>query len=903
MNAQTPVSKSGWTQNPFEHKLFIENRGQFDGKNSPEGKSDEAVLFGASSTGVALYFTEQGLCYRYDEVDGRRADEQEKENTTQVSHFVSMRWAGANPHPKISSTGAGAYSFAYSSNAAQGLSGIRASGYKKIIYQELYDHIDVEYTFPVDREGIKYTLILHPGADASRICMEYSSEAGLHMNEQKNISIHTAFGDFTDHAPVTYYEGGARIPSAFRLNRNRVSFDLSPEKKDFAAARKKIIIDPWTTNPNLAGFNSAYDVDYDVAGNVYVYGGQGGAASPFEEVKLNAAGVIQWVYVANPYTQQCYGDFVVDHNSGTSYLAEGYNPSGPRVLKINASGFPTQTYPGTPTIQEFWRMVHPPCTDKLIMGGGGHLSNQGFLLDTAFSSGIAINVLSTTGTNNDIVSLGYDNAGDVYMTTAAGSYNNYLFKFPGTTLTPYIYAHPDNYSFTEANSVNYVNNNSSWVENAMNAIAISSKYLYTYDGDLLQRWNPTSGTMINSVHVTGTSFTWGGIAVNDCDNIFVGTQSSVIQYDTTLTVIATIPTAGVVYDVNLSPNNKLYVSGKGFVSSYSPSGISCSSGSGSMSATTTTSASCSSSSATVNVAGGTPSYMYSWNPGGQTTQTAINLSGGTYTVTVMDASCPRQITTALVTVQATSGPVLNAQAQTNVICNGASTGTVTMNVSGGTGPYVFSWNTTPVQTTSTAIALPAGTYTCAVTDNSGCSTTSFVIITQPGALSATTSQTSTCISNSNGSASVHLTGPSAPYIYSWNTSPVQKTDSASGLPPGTYTCAVTDANGCSSYINVQILGADTCELFIPNIFSPDGDGINDFFHIRSEGYSNFHVEIFNRWGIQVFISDDNQLHWNGKIHNTGAEASEGTYYYLLTVSSPNTPAEHHRGFLTLVRNK
>ncbi|PZR23562.1 MAG: hypothetical protein DI539_02865 [Flavobacterium psychrophilum] len=207
-------------------------------------------------------------------------------------------------------------------------------------------------------------------------------------------------------------------------------------------------------------------------------------------------------------------------------------------------------------------------------------------------------------------------------------------------------------------------------------------------------------------------------------------------------------------------------------------------------------------SATVNVTGGTGAYTYSWNTTPvQTTATATGLAAGTYTVTITDANgCT---TTQSFTITQPAAPLAaTAGAQTNVLCYGNATGSATVNVTGGTTAYTYSWNTTPVQTTATATGLTAGTYTVTVTDANGCTTTQSFTITQPAApLSATTGGTQTnvlCFGNATGSATVNVTGGTIPYTYSWNTSPVQTTATATGLTAGTYTVTVTDANGCTT---------------------------------------------------------------------------------------------------------
>ncbi|MBS4044149.1 MAG: tandem-95 repeat protein, partial [Chitinophagaceae bacterium] len=212
-------------------------------------------------------------------------------------------------------------------------------------------------------------------------------------------------------------------------------------------------------------------------------------------------------------------------------------------------------------------------------------------------------------------------------------------------------------------------------------------------------------------------------------------------------------------------------------------------------------------SATVSTSGGTSPYTYSWNTSPvQTTATATGLAAGTYTVTVTDnKGCT---TTVNVTITQPSAALNSSiSSQTNVNCFGQSTGSATVSTSGGTSPYTYSWNTSPVQTTATASGLAAGTYTVTVTDNKGCITTANVTITEPSAALSANVPTQTnvnCFGQSTGSATVSTSGGTAPYTYSWNTSPVQTTATATGLAAGTYTVTVTDNKGCITTANVTI---------------------------------------------------------------------------------------------------
>ncbi|MEG1592455.1 MAG: T9SS type A sorting domain-containing protein, partial [Chryseobacterium sp.] len=141
--------------------------------------------------------------------------------------------------------------------------------------------------------------------------------------------------------------------------------------------------------------------------------------------------------------------------------------------------------------------------------------------------------------------------------------------------------------------------------------------------------------------------------------------------------------------------------------------------------------------------------------------------------------------------------------QTNISCNGGTNGTASIVVTGGTAPYTYSWSPSG-GTAATASGLAAGTYTVTVTDANACTITRTVTITQPTAMSATTSQTNiSCNGGSNGTASIVVTGGTAPYTYSW--SPTGGTAAtASGLAAGTYTVTVTDANACTITRTVTI---------------------------------------------------------------------------------------------------
>lgn len=230
-------------------------------------------------------------------------------------------------------------------------------------------------------------------------------------------------------------------------------------------------------------------------------------------------------------------------------------------------------------------------------------------------------------------------------------------------------------------------------------------------------------------------------------------------------------------------------------------------------------------SATVSASGGSPGYTYVWAPapgGGQGTPTATGLSAQTYSVTVSDMnSCTVQVT-----VLITEPPVLTATVSgTSVLCNGGATGSVTVTPAGGAGGNTYTWSPSGGPG-NIATGLTAAVYTCTVTDVNGCTTTASFNVTQPTALSATTSFTQATCGTPNGSACVNITGGAGSYTYAW--SPVSGSGSClTNVSQGVYTCTVTDANGCTLTTTVNVPSANTPTVSIVASSSVTCFGGND----------------------------------------------------------------------------
>lgn len=160
-----------------------------------------------------------------------------------------------------------------------------------------------------------------------------------------------------------------------------------------------------------------------------------------------------------------------------------------------------------------------------------------------------------------------------------------------------------------------------------------------------------------------------------------------------------------------------------------------------------------------------------------------------------------------------TGHTVSIVSSSNVTCNGLCNGSATATVSGGVGPFAYSWNSTPVQTTATAINLCAGSYTVTVTDNSDMSTaTAVVVISQPSPMTNTAFPGGPFCPGSCTTIISSTTGGTGPYTYLWTpsfglVSPTVQNPTACLSGAMTYTLTSTDINGCTANTVVTVVAS------------------------------------------------------------------------------------------------
>ena len=178
-----------------------------------------------------------------------------------------------------------------------------------------------------------------------------------------------------------------------------------------------------------------------------------------------------------------------------------------------------------------------------------------------------------------------------------------------------------------------------------------------------------------------------------------------------------------------------------------------------------------------------------------------NLTAGTYTVIARDLNtgCYADAT---FTLQSNPSPVIDSFSVSDASACGASDGTVTVHVSGGTPPYTYRWNTiggNAVGNAQTINNLAPGVYMVEVEDANGCITGGSVFVnSQQNNMSVILDrlENTKCFGSSDGKIEITVQGGTPPYAYQWSDGSNQ--EDRQNLAPGVYTVQVTDANGCKA---------------------------------------------------------------------------------------------------------
>jgi gliding motility-associated-like protein len=217
----------------------------------------------------------------------------------------------------------------------------------------------------------------------------------------------------------------------------------------------------------------------------------------------------------------------------------------------------------------------------------------------------------------------------------------------------------------------------------------------------------------------------------------------------------------------------------------------------------------------VNGAGGVPPYEYTLNGGTyQVSDTFGSLAAGTYTITIRDAVSSTFNVSVTITQSASSvGGTITSQ--TNVLCFGINTGSVTVAGSGGIPPYQYKLGGGSYQASGIFSTLAAGSYSVTVQDANLCTFDVSVTVTQPptGLSGSIASQTNvSCSLSTDGSLTITGSGGILPYMYSLNVGTFQVSGIFNNLAGGNYAITVQDANLCTAAVTATIIEPEAISI-------------------------------------------------------------------------------------------
>jgi gliding motility-associated-like protein len=297
--------------------------------------------------------------------------------------------------------------------------------------------------------------------------------------------------------------------------------------------------------------------------------------------------------------------------------------------------------------------------------------------------------------------------------------------------------------------------------------------------------------------------------------------------------------------------------------------------------------------------GGSGFQQYLWENGDNGQHHTV-YGPGTYWLTVTDPCGQTHSDTIIVSTAPAPTLVL---ASDTTLCQGDS---IALSF---TGSSFTSFNWTPdhylsCNTCENPVVRPYqnSTIYLAASTEQGCTTMDSIMITVlPGPVTAFTAQTTDELcGQANGTLNISV-NPAAGLSYTFgfnNTTPGTNT-SFSDLVAGVYSLQVISSNGCAYDTTIIINAGTDDELFIPNCFSPNADGINDTWSISSGCGETISYSIFNRWGNKISDQPSNDA-WNGNT-SEGLPASDGVYYYVAEVIHPNGEKKGLSGFISLLR--
>jgi len=306
--------------------------------------------------------------------------------------------------------------------------------------------------------------------------------------------------------------------------------------------------------------------------------------------------------------------------------------------------------------------------------------------------------------------------------------------------------------------------------------------------------------------------------------------------------------------------------------------------------------------ATATLVGGTLPATYLWS-NAQTTQTAINLAASTYYVTVTDANgCSG---TASIIITNIPGPTATISNVINDVCN-QFIGAATVDPLGGNPPYSFVWSNGTTNQTLNNVS--DGTYSVTVTDATGCTVINTADITDvPAPIASFFVNPVTMVLGEGPCLITDNSINTTQWIWNFGDGTDYNGEVNSHIysSTGSFTIMliVTNGIGCSDTSYQTVIVNDIYTMYLPNTFTPDGDGLNDVFGPTGINFdiNEFQMYIYNRWGEEMYRTKDLSKPWNGTKNNSSSAEVTGVYVYRILFNETNGKEHEYFGRVTLLK--
>jgi len=819
---------------------FTENKGQvFD----TEGKARPDIRFTADVNGVKLYFRNNAVSYVFPQIT---TNAKGQELLTQL-YRMDLELLGANPQVDVISEEAlGSVANFYLAHTPRGVEGVNS--YRKIIYKNIYNKIDLVFYSAKGDAAIKYDFIVHPGGKVSDIKLRYNAANSLSLNNDGSLQVQNPLGTIVDNTPYSYVldkaNGTKTIASQYRITDNVVTFSVGEYDSN-----ETLVIDPltrsWATYYGANSLDRAYGASIASNGNVAVVGYTQNTGFPVTTGAfqgtfggVNDAFAILFDGSGNRLWSTFYGGSSIDQANSVAIDANnniyftGYSSSsdfsttlgqgqagGGDVFVVRLSGTGTRTWA---------TLVGGNSNDQgngIAIDNGGNVVVSGTTFSANFPTSNAFQ--STFGGIRDAFAAKMNaNGGILWSTYLGGANDDQAFGVDTDNNNNVILSGLTSSANFPATSGTYAGNNDVFVA-SLNPNGGRNWSIY-WGGAQSEQANAVAVDAANNIVITGQTASTSGIATpgavqssfaGGARDIFVAklNNSGTPQWATYYGGNADDEGLSIATDAG----NNIFLTGITNSGNFATQGALQSTSAGN-------------NEAFILELSGTGSRRSATYYGGSQNEVGrgIAVRGNTVIVVGQTSSLNFPVQNpfqqfrggnddAFVLAAVSDGtPACNITIDgipTNERCDAPRTGSINITVSGGTAPYRYAWSG-PAGYTSTQASisgLAAGTYSLTVTDNANpaCQQNGNFSV-----LPATNLIVTPTVLNEQRAINVTVTGGNGNYSYAWAGpgSFSASTQNVSNLvTPGTYTVTVTEAGtGCRASAFPIFTGSLTgCPIF------------------------------------------------------------------------------------------